>query len=333
MSQIYRLFGLTKKSRSEKRYILVTQICPLHERLVSDPGTDCSKRVIEVNPLPVDPDIEREVKEDAQNGLIPIDRALVYVGPPPQEVRPPARGLVPREIYPLVGAVPPRSSNESMLRGIFIGVLISLFVVVCLALAGLVVIGPERIASLLGPHTAPTVGPVGALRSTSVPTVAAPTPIPTIGRDQQNPPPGSDLPLGRGYSKNGVTVTVLPQIDSTNSVWDGTPLFGFQVRIDNNSGSQIPVLWRNSFVHARDDKGHNYPQLSQNNGNDWGRSKQFTIDDGEYYVIRMNASAFGDADQSFAPFAGAMDPAANYLIFSLDQFVGMKNLTWKYPLQ
>lgn len=80
MTRIYKTVGLSGLSYNDKRRLLEEQVTPLHERMVSDPTTDCDNRVIEpVQPEPTREETE-EVQADVQKGLIPYG-ALVVRGP------------------------------------------------------------------------------------------------------------------------------------------------------------------------------------------------------------------------------------------------------------
>lgn len=180
MSRIYRVFGLTQQRRNLKRKILEETICPLHLQRVSEPETDCRERVIEVNAPPPDPDEIREVREDVQNGLIPLKGALVRVEPRPEARREQRTGaLAVRGEYPFLPPAPPPKENRWV--WILVGILSTLLIIACLLIAGLVAIGPERIAGLFGSTATPALATlVVVLPTNTVPaTLPPPTPQPT----------------------------------------------------------------------------------------------------------------------------------------------------------
>ena len=164
-------------------------------------------------------------------------------------------------------------------------------------------------------------------------TVLAPKPItviPTLSTDQQNPPPGSIIPAGEGYTLNGVTVTILKPFCF------GSDNFGIQALIENNSSAQILVRWKDSYIHARDDKGKLFRQIDQN-ASDWDQLKQFAISGGDKHTIRNYCTANMNYDywvvDIFDRFQGKIDSSAKYLVVAIDQMAGMTNMSWRYDLQ
>lgn len=77
MTRVYRDFGLTKKKMMEKRRILVSEVLPVLDRLIKNPDTALQTRVEPPSPPPNDPEVQKEVAEDAKQGFVPIDRSLV----------------------------------------------------------------------------------------------------------------------------------------------------------------------------------------------------------------------------------------------------------------
>ena len=80
-------------------------------------------------------------------------------------------------------------------------------------------------------------------------TVVTPNPIivtTTPSADQQNPPPSSIIPVGQGYTRNGITITLGKSMVLGSDFFSIPPL-----TIENKSGQQIAVLWKNSFYMSK----------------------------------------------------------------------------------
>lgn len=342
MTRVYRLLDLAGHSRAQKRYMLTSQICPIHETMVSDPEKDCQDRVIDAFETEPDPEVLEEVKEDEQRGLIPL-KGLVHISQPEPSQPPKQKGR-----STIMVPVPPSNARQNPLPWILVGVLATLLCVAAAAIVILITREPSTIA-----QNPPTTGPIAPTQATQaapattflMPTSPVPTttaqvvvatrvPIvvtPTVSPEEQDPAPGSIIAAGQGYTKNGVTLTLKNQID-LRSYYLGTPLFGFQMIIENRSGRQLIVLWKNASVHAKDDKGRSYERGAALGEENWRRDKQFTLDNGKSKIMQMNSSAMGDNDDDFAPFIGPIDSSAKYLIFTIDQMAGLSNLNWKYDL-
>lgn len=143
----------------------------------------------------------------------------------------------------------------------------------------------------------------------------------TPNADEQEPPPGSILRVGETFTKNQVAVTLLAIDINSQGV-------GLRLTIKNNRGEGIPIIWTQSNVHLRDDRGHSYRQKWQ--GYDWFKYiNQFTLAPSEQtelnYESRFIASTFGYFD-------GGIDPAAKYLTVTLDRIGGMEDMNWQYEL-
>jgi DNA-binding CsgD family transcriptional regulator len=187
MSQVYRLLGWKKRSTTEKRRLLITVICPIHARLMANPETDAAHRVIDVGPVQPDPETIDQVRKDEQNGLIPLDRALVRVETERGTAEPtPPRELIQRPGYPLV-AYPPSRSNR--LPWILATVLATLLVAALIVIAFLLVRGNSTPpVALSQPPPAVTVATVIITQQmvvtqppvTVLVTQPAPTAIPTV---------------------------------------------------------------------------------------------------------------------------------------------------------
>ncbi len=179
---------------------------------------------------------------------------------------------------------------------------------------------PSRTAALSTP--APTASqptrPVVLATATS----AAPS-------SAQDPSPGSNIPAGRGYTKGGVTITLVRGLTVNQ--------YGFSpsLSIKNDSGQQIAVSWKNSLVHIQDDKGSIYRQLNESESQ-WDQNKLFTVSSGEVYRINdLNSTCsvnHWNFPICFSFFRGGIDPSASFLIVTIDQMAGMTNLTWRYDL-
>jgi hypothetical protein len=177
----------------------------------------------------------------------------------------------------------------------------------------------------------PTQQPYTAI-PTPKPNVTVVTPKPEIvtatpSADQQNPPPGSILRIGQSYKKNNITIS------SSKSIGMEYGRFSFSIYIENQGNQQIVVLWRNSFVHLRDDKGKEFHQAYESSS-DWNRNKQFTVPNSEIREMPSKSWAgFYNTDDAFDWFVGRLDPNVKYLVLTIDQLAGMTNLNWRYDIQ
>lgn len=338
MSVIYRLFDLTPLERREKRKFLEEVICPLHETLMANPGTDSTKRPPEtVEPEP-DPDIQLQVQADAAGGLIPLTPTppLIgidpgYVDPPP----PPPNGggkilLIPTS----------KSPRGPDLLWFLIGILSTLLVVALGVIIFLATRQPSPAATAVSfhsseptptllPQSTPTIPPPLVLQPTVPP---APTRPPTQSlpaatatqSDQQQPPPGKILPAGEGFTKGGTTITF------GKSITIGDNYISFSIFVENQTGRQLPILYRNSFMHLRDDTGRTYGSYFQSKS-DWNDTKQFIIPSGQKQEMDSAYSWYSLVGR-FDCFAVKLDPSVKYLVFTLDQLAGMSNMNWKYDI-
>jgi DNA-binding CsgD family transcriptional regulator len=367
MSKLYKEFGLTGKGLQEKRKILNEEIRPVYERIVRDPAADCMARPLETAPVQADEKATAEVIRDAQRGLIPLQRSLVYVPPPDSrggraanEAR---RGGGPGIVRQPVEIIAPTPPPTQVIPPWLIGSVVVLGVLLCIAIALIAVLlqgrspglPPDQEAALetavalahqtpaiirqtvIVPQTVvvpatvvvvatavpgiPITGPSPTDAVSNEPTAIPPPPT---AQNVQDPPPGSIIPAGQGYSRGGVTLTLRKQIDSSDSA------FGFHLLFENQSGEQVVILWKNSFIHVRDDKGTSYSQSTQDQPG-WNKNKQFTIENGytfELSTICSNPTFPGCLDS----FQGTIDPSVKYLIFTVDQMAGMSNMNWRYDL-
>ncbi len=186
---------------------------------------------------------------------------------------------------------------------------------------------PQPTYTLLPTYTPyPTFTPPRAV-VTQAPVIITATP----SADQQNPLPSSTILAGQGYTRNGVTVTLRKSIEIRN--FDGG-YFGFTLSIENRSGQQWVIVWRNSFIHLRDDKGRVYRQWNEDAIN-WNKNKQFTISNsGTQQLVGTsgNVRFDYDGDTQLDFFQGTIDPSTKYFIFTLDQMAGMTNMSWRYDI-
>lgn len=160
-------------------------------------------------------------------------------------------------------------------------------------------------------------------------TIVAPKPItviPTLRGDQQNPPPGSVILAGQGFTENSISVT------ARNPLYVESDNFTFFITIQNNSNELIVVSWRNSYIHAKDDTGKSFRQRNQN-ASDWDQIKQFSIPSGDKREFNLNCYlCYGSVD-TIDRFQGVIDPSAKYLVFTIDQMAGMTDMNWRYDIR
>ncbi len=146
----------------------------------------------------------------------------------------------------------------------------------------------------------------------------------TATADEQDPPPGSILDLGKGFTKRGIEVTVRPPIEF------GANEFKFNILIKNNSSDQILVRWKNSSIHAKDDTGKIYHQNNENQSF-WSETKQFAIPSGGKQEIVWCCSPAAPDRLDF--FVGRIEPSVMSLIITIDELVGMRNMNWQYDIK
>jgi hypothetical protein len=120
--------------------------------------------------------------------------------------------------------------------------------------------------------------------------------------------------VGQGYTRKGITVTVLDEIEAGNN--DSIVL---RIVITNQSGRDQIIAWDRSNIHLRDDTGIEY-------GRWWGGVDQIMLSSGKSYSI-------GIGSEPYLYFWGPLNPSATELIISIDQIYGMKDLNWRYHLQ
>lgn len=158
-------------------------------------------------------------------------------------------------------------------------------------------------------------------------TIVVPKPItvvPTLSTDQQNPLPGSAILAGQPYTRNRITITPSKSVQVSGNA------IGISIVIENQSSQQVIILWKNSYVHLKDNDGKNYPQASESKP-DWNSIKQFAIANGETKNMPTMCCIF--YPDAFDFFQGPIDPSAKYLIFTIDQLGAMSNMNWRYDLQ
>ncbi|MBI5652241.1 MAG: hypothetical protein HZC40_17630 [Chloroflexi bacterium] len=172
----------------------------------------------------------------------------------------------------------------------------------------------------------PTQQPYTAI-PTSKPNVTVVTPKPitivaTPDSSQQNPPPGSILQVGQNYSKDGIVVGLKKSLDLYGSS------FAPCMIISNQSGQQLIIRWRNSYIHAKDDKNKIYSPENQN-ASDWDTVQQASLSDGDKY----ETNPYQPWSFHKGLFRGPIDATAKYIIISIDQLAGMSNMSWRFDLK
>ena len=100
--------------------------------------------------------------------------------------------------------------------------------------------------------------------------------------------------------------------------------------VHNGTGEQIVVRWKPSFVHLHDNAGRTYHQSDEDSAR-YHETFQFTVEPGAYRTIR-GSHTFGLSGATYTEFEGPIDPTVDYLIFTVDEIVGLSNLNWRYDL-
>lgn len=156
-------------------------------------------------------------------------------------------------------------------------------------------------------------------------TVVTPRPITVVAApsaDQQNPLPGSILQVGQNYSKDGIVVGLKKSLDLYGSS------FAPCIIISNQSGQQLIIRWKNSYIHAKDDKNKIYSPENQN-ASDWDTVQQASLSDGDKY----ETNPYQPWSFHKGLFRGPIDPTAKYIVISIDQLAGMTNMNWRFDLK
>lgn len=156
-------------------------------------------------------------------------------------------------------------------------------------------------------------------------TVVTPRPITVVAApsaDQQNPPPGSILQVGQNYSKDGIVVGLKKSLDLYGSS------FAPRITILNQSGQQLIIRWKNSYIHAKDDKNRIYSPENQS-ASDWDTVQQASMPDGETY----ETNPYQPWSFHKGLFRGPIDSTAKYIVVSIDQLAGMTNMSWRFDLK
>jgi hypothetical protein len=185
-------------------------------------------------------------------------------------------------------------------------------------------------APIIGTRVATAIAsPTPSLVAISVPTSAAVA----SETGQQDPPPGTVIAAGKRFTKDGISISVNQGLDLDPSGNGFAP----DLVIQNGSGGEILVRWKNSFVHFRDDHGHEYRQWKRAQS-DWDKNKQFAMPDGgstqisPCFVGFLWPNGCYDRDEGFDWFLGRIDPSVSTLSLTIDQIGGMTNLNWVYQL-
>jgi hypothetical protein len=249
MALIYELFGIASiRPYEERRRFLLETVCPVQLKLIANPDKDCEDKLFQRGePMPPNPKTVALVTNDLKKGLWQLGGPLVplkpqkgtkviRIGGEPPEPPPPPNPiwrLLPWTLVVILGALlvivlltrqPALPSQTTMTTP---PVSTSTPIVAPTPFVTTVVVTPTPLPSL--PSGAPT--SIGPVQSQS-PLIS---PMPTSA-DVQNPPPGSIIPAGQGYTKNGVTLTIGNSLDLRGSD------FGFSLTIENQSSRQLAVL-------------------------------------------------------------------------------------------
>jgi DNA-binding CsgD family transcriptional regulator len=343
MTRIYHLLGITDPSRDKMRQKLIVEFCPIHLKRVSDPETDCSHRVIEINEPEAEPEMETEVAEDVQQGSIPPDVTPI---PEPfeadQEEGQEREGEEVQESKGQVIRIPPDEGPTSCLPWVLVVVMSTLLVGALFLLvtqelsknappvpSNAVVIPPPSQAaapSIPASSPLPTQVPYTSLPTpTTIFVVATVAPIiitPSPNNAVQNPLPGSMIAAGQSYEYSGLSIysSSQPNVSSDQIL--------VQVYVRNNRPQSYVLRYTMDQFHLKDDAGKQYPLFIPNaDPNKLHETNNTTIEHNQVVQFSFGRS-FGSVD-----FVGPIAVNARYLVLTIDQVAGMTNLNWQYNIQ
>ena len=135
---------------------------------------------------------------------------------------------------------------------------------------------------------------------------------------EQSPPPGQMLPVGQGFSANGLTLIL-----SDYSIGDSDIAVKFVVK--NESSGSVLVHYRNSCIQMYDDVGSQYERnaacmedLTQQH---FAPGETQELDDG-----------YGCYFAGIGDFQGVISEGASYLIVKVSEFMDLKDMQWRIDL-
>ncbi len=336
LTGIYAKFELQKLPARNRFYLLDRVYCPLHEKLVKDPERDCRRtrkprtkspetsgqgarqgdaeappstgdegadageESIEEPTTPADPRILALVKQDEELGIIPLNRSII--------VRPDYPWvLIPKE--------KPKQPWLTYLLLVLVGVLIGAVLLYAI-MSGRPVPPPGPGPATSTPQSNPQQQPSSGARPSA-------TAVPAALSNVQLPNPGSVIAAGQPFTRGGVTVTARRQLYISGL------FIGVSFDVQNGSSDQIVVRWKPSFLHLEDDRGRVYHQRYEDSAY-FNQVYQFSVAPGASQTI--SASPQGYFDTSYAIWEGQIDPKVKYLIFRVDDFAGLSNLSWRFDM-
>lgn len=338
VTSIYRKFGFGEFSYDTRKYLLHKVYCPIHQQMVKDPERDCRRtrkprtespkgsdqrahredaeqppstgdegadageESTEEPTTPPDPRILAIVKQDEEQGIIPLRRSIILR----------QQDLVPIELpggEEQVNARPGLANLLPLLVAFLIGA-----VLIYAVMSGRSQQSGGTGAAPSAPQSTQQQQPSGGARPSA-------TAVPAAISSVQSPAPGSVIAAGQAFTRGGVTVAARRQLEIDSG------FIGVSFDIQNGSSNQIIVRWKPSFFHLEDDQGRIYHQRYEESVA-LNQVFQFSLAPSAAQTISAWMNGYGD--HSYGSWVGQIDPNAKYLIFRVDDIAGLTNLTWRF---
>ena len=138
------------------------------------------------------------------------------------------------------------------------------------------------------------------------------TPSPKSG--EQTPPPGSVIPAGQSFSKDGITIVTGEYVQKEYD------LIRFEFTVYNDRSNPFTLRFRTKDLHLKDNLGNEYPLRTR------GGLQVY-----EYTFENEHVVAF--AYYSSMWFDWTVPIEATQLIFTIDEIAGMTDLNWVFDLR
>lgn len=130
---------------------------------------------------------------------------------------------------------------------------------------------------------------------------------------------------GEPYTARGLVISLGPEY----SIDRNMIFLNFAIR--NISEQSIVIRYQNGYFHVTDDIGNEYKQICEDV---YYTTKQYELEGGRDSTIASSEyCVWAGSPNNIATFQGVIDVRANYLIVTVDQFMGMENLQWRLDLQ
>lgn len=207
----------------------------------------------------------------------------------------------------------------------------------CMACVAAWLVVPEvrqalRLGSSATPSTPPHIVTATAVSEAPTPTFT-PQPSGTPGETPTQQatatattgPTGESLLAGEPYTARGLAISLGPEY----SIDRNMILLNFAIR--NVSDQSTVISYQNGYFHVTDNIGNEYKRMCEDT---YYTTKQYELEGGKDSTIGTTVyCSWAGGPNNIGPFQGIIDVKANYLIVTVDQFMGMENLQWRLDLQ